>query len=533
MKTPWQLLLLLVLCGFTFFGHLEQFAPDLMEARNFITAREMLQEGHWLAPTMNLEPRLEKPPLPTWITAVTAQLGGGLDDPLTMRFPGALMGTLMVFFFYGFSREASKEKYLPLLGGAILATSLLVVQLARTNSWDIHAHAFMIGGIWLLWRGWKRGGWLNFVLSGVLVGLAVLSKGPVPLYVPFLPFVVAFGFGKNSYLKKYWKETLMALVLGLIIGFGWNAYIYLELPEEMAHVVNKETGSWGARHVRPFYFYLHFPLYIGIWAVFMVAAFFYKYAAPRIGTFGNYRAVLVWILLTIVLLSVVPTKKERYLLPALAPMALMVTFLLHAIIKAYQEGRENKWDRVVLNTFGLIICGAGLAVPFVGNFILDGFNPTPLFVATTVAIGLLGAFGFWALYRKKAKELIVSAILMVAFVASGTTPQLSDLYYQHPNFKGISAIQNNPELKDLPCITTGNDPNMKLVWALGKPLKTVKLEELDLSTDLPAVFIGTPPEEWLNENAEKVKATDYGTFDYFRQDSEYKAIVTRLEHADE
>lgn len=183
MKTYQQYLLILCLCGLTFFAHLGEFEPDLMEARNYVTAREMLTDGNWISPTMNGEPRLEKPPFPTWITALSAKFGGGLDDPYTMRFPAAASATLLVFFFFGFCRELSKEKYLPLLGAAILATSLMIIQQGRTNSWDIHSHAFMLGSIWLLLRGWSKGGWQNYIGAGILMGLSILSKGPVPLYV--------------------------------------------------------------------------------------------------------------------------------------------------------------------------------------------------------------------------------------------------------------------------------------------------------------------------------------------------------------
>ena len=46
----------------------------IMEARNFITAREMLTDGNWLLTTMNGEPRYQKPPLPTWTETTNTRL---------------------------------------------------------------------------------------------------------------------------------------------------------------------------------------------------------------------------------------------------------------------------------------------------------------------------------------------------------------------------------------------------------------------------------------------------------------------------
>ena len=58
-----------LVCIGIFFFHLDAFHINIMEARNFITAREMVNDGNWLLTTINGLPRYEKPPLPTWLTA--------------------------------------------------------------------------------------------------------------------------------------------------------------------------------------------------------------------------------------------------------------------------------------------------------------------------------------------------------------------------------------------------------------------------------------------------------------------------------
>ena len=52
------------------FSHLGLIQTNIMEARNLISAREMVKDGHWIFTTLNNMPRYEKPPLPTWITAL-------------------------------------------------------------------------------------------------------------------------------------------------------------------------------------------------------------------------------------------------------------------------------------------------------------------------------------------------------------------------------------------------------------------------------------------------------------------------------
>ena len=69
MNNKFYLIAIGLVCLAIFFPHLSIVEVNIMEARNFITAREMLEYGNWIHTTMNLEPRYEKPPLPTWMTA--------------------------------------------------------------------------------------------------------------------------------------------------------------------------------------------------------------------------------------------------------------------------------------------------------------------------------------------------------------------------------------------------------------------------------------------------------------------------------
>lgn len=58
---------ILILASLTFillWIHPETIPVSIMEARNFITSREMITENHWLLTTMNGEARYEKPPFP-------------------------------------------------------------------------------------------------------------------------------------------------------------------------------------------------------------------------------------------------------------------------------------------------------------------------------------------------------------------------------------------------------------------------------------------------------------------------------------
>ena len=61
MKERNLLLLLVLLAVTTFFVNNSALPTDIMEARNLVTAREIVADGNWIVPTMNGELRLEKP----------------------------------------------------------------------------------------------------------------------------------------------------------------------------------------------------------------------------------------------------------------------------------------------------------------------------------------------------------------------------------------------------------------------------------------------------------------------------------------
>lgn len=54
-------MLLAILCTTTFFIYNTALPADIMEVRNFITAREIIDNDSWLYPTLNGVLQLEKP----------------------------------------------------------------------------------------------------------------------------------------------------------------------------------------------------------------------------------------------------------------------------------------------------------------------------------------------------------------------------------------------------------------------------------------------------------------------------------------
>ncbi|MGB7843383.1 MAG: glycosyltransferase family 39 protein, partial [Salinimicrobium sp.] len=119
-----------------FFANLDVIYVNIMEARNFITAREMVQNNNWLLTTMNALPRYEKPPLPTWLTAISGLIFG-FKSLFALRLPAALISLLMLYYFYRFLPKLEISLKQAFLAGLILASSFYIVFMARNGQWDI------------------------------------------------------------------------------------------------------------------------------------------------------------------------------------------------------------------------------------------------------------------------------------------------------------------------------------------------------------------------------------------------------------
>ena len=189
--------------------NLELIQTSIMEARNFITAREMVNDGNWLLTTMNGEPRYQKPPLPTWFSAVTGLLFG-INSIFGLRLPAALMVLFLGIFLYYLSLKLNLTKLHSLYNALIAITSFYVFAIINEAPWDIYAHGFMLAGLYFLFLLFEEKNliWRNVILSAFFIGFSFLSKGPVSLFAVFLPFLISYGIVfKFKEMKALWDAS--------------------------------------------------------------------------------------------------------------------------------------------------------------------------------------------------------------------------------------------------------------------------------------------------------------------------------------
>ncbi|NNG01500.1 MAG: hypothetical protein HKM93_19085 [Desulfobacteraceae bacterium] len=472
----WYIAGLLAICFFSFFLYLDAFEVELMEARNFVTAREMAAGGNWWVPTMNGDIRIAKPPLPTWITAVARMLGGNTDDVFVMRLPAAMMATMMVLSVYGVLRVLSPDPLLPFLGGSVLATSLIVMDMGRRGHWDIYSHGFMMLAIWTLVRGLtaRKTSPLLFSATGVFLAMSAMSKGPVSFYALLLPFLVAYllSYGTSGFRTK-WKALCLCIFSAIVLSAAWPVAIMAGRPELFESVVKAETTSWFSRHIQPVYFYLHFPLYAGIWAPFVCAGLIPSFAGPRVGHFGKYKFALMWTATAIVLLSIIPEKKERYLLPAAVPMAVTAAFILRAVLENIKTDHTKTADKRMLKVHTIVLAVVCILSPLLLmrlNTLAEDANVPGLFFFTCLYICI--AVCVPVLYKNRAGLLLVltTHILICLVAASTIRPLANSLFFiKNQQYESLDGLKQFAEL-DHTDVYSVDRIYIKDVWKIGKSI---------------------------------------------------------------
>ncbi len=531
------LIILAGLCLISFFVFLDAVDVDLMEARNFVTAREMVSEGNWLVPTMNGEIRLAKPPMPTWFAAVSSKLAGTSDDLALLRLPSALAACLLIFSVYGLSWAMGRNARQAFLSAAMLATSVLAIDVGRTGSWDIFCHAFMAAALWALWTGLNQqnGKWWSFVLAGVCLGLSFMSKGPVSFYALFLPFIVAYAsvFGLTK-IKRQWPGLSLTLIICLLLSSWWPLYIAVYHADLGLLVAHKESEAWASRHVQPFWYYWHFLVFTGGWLLWAFAALLRPYASRRVASRPSHIFFLLWLAVALVLLSIIPEKKERYLLPSMIPLFFLAGDLAQGVIERFTQKLEQRADRALVLAHAVLMGILSMALPMVLVFFLKKRGQAIDMVIMGYGLGswAVAFFLIKFLRKRQVERLLLTTLAFLALTTLTALHYYGVLTTQNREYKRVDSHLVTREIGTTKVYFLGDPVDMRVIWDLGRRVYPWQVEEvaLMLTRGEPVAVLskGDPLALLPKELQTQAIVRDIETFDYNKKRPDKRKIHLSL-----
>jgi len=279
--------------------------PD--EPRYAAIGKAMADSGDWVTPRLWNQPWFEKPALLYWMTAAGFKAGLGLD--LAPRLPVAMASiAFLIYFFLALRREFGARA--AFYATTILSTSAAWLAFSRVAVTDLPMSAAFAGTMLAVLSGRSR------VLAGVLLGLAVLAKGLVPL-VLFLPAL--------WFWRKRLADILVLLAVGAAVAAPWYVLVtlrngppFLEDFFWKHHFARYLTGA--LQHERPVWFYLP-VLAAGLfpWSPLLWFSF-----EKRIYNDARVMLLLGWFAWGFLFFSVSRNKLPGYLLPLFPALAALI-----------------------------------------------------------------------------------------------------------------------------------------------------------------------------------------------------------------
>lgn len=486
-------IILTIVCVFTFFIHNGVLVPDIMESRNIITAREMVYDGNWLITTMNGDLRFEKPPLPTWLTAVTEYISA--DNICLQRGMAGLAGCLLVVAFYLIGLAIfDKDKTRSFISTLILCTCYSVLLIGRTASWDIYTHAFMLMGIWFMIRGFQRPKKFasQFFWAGVFTGLSIMSKGPISLYGVLLPWLLVFILFCLPKMKGKWGSVLMMILVAAVVGGWWYIYVYAFHSDAVASVLAKETGNWTSYTVKPWYYYWDFFLETGIWTLLMITALLMMVWSPKERGSREYLFPFMWLVASLILLSLVPEKKTRYLLPVMLPSAYLMGYLVCSWQEKFDSRKEQIIDRILYHSNVWILAVLIGALPIAVFFfaVKPGYMGIVSFIITTLV-----CFGVAYLLARASKlykpTMMVTGVVLLFMGIELFAMPAARYIVNNPEMNSLSQTYDMPELDNIPFRYNSKDElRIEMVYAAKRKIRPLDVDNLDsLKAALPCVIL--------------------------------------------
>ena len=298
-------------------------SPD--EVRYGEIAREMLASGDWVSPHFNGVRYFEKPALGHWLNAMSLAVFG--ENAFAVRLPVALATGLTALIVFALARRflgVSTAVFATL----IFLTTFLVAGVGTFALLDAFLALFLTAALAAYYVALRslpadRGRWL--IACGAACGAAFLVKGFLALAIPVIvaaPYLVA---------HRRWRDLVVSawrpIVAAAIVALPWSVLVQLREPDFWQYFfwvehVQRFTGT-DAQHAEPAWYYVaYLPLLAWPWILLLPAAVIGLRRGNGDRDFIGY--LVVWAVLPFLFFSASRGKIATYILPCLAPLAILL-----------------------------------------------------------------------------------------------------------------------------------------------------------------------------------------------------------------
>lgn len=345
---------------------------DRDEGSNAEAAREMLETGDWISPTLNYEPRFAKPAFVYWIIGSTYALFG--VNEFTARLPSALFGLGLLFLQYFFLNRFLGPT-IAFGGSLILLLNAEFIGIHRMVLTDPELVFFTTLATYSFWIGFHGEGRERQFLWLFYIGMAfaMLAKGPVGIIIPLLAVIPYLTLTRQW--KKYFaggKPVLGWAVFMLIAAPWYLAMFAIHGADYVAAAQANTTGRFAnpmEGHGGTLLFY--FPiLLLGFfpWSGFLPVGIYQSLKEWKLYRSGEKEATgedgllvfcSLWIIGILVFFTISATRLPHYILPLFPAASLLVAVLWSRFL------REPSPSGLIISVRIILITGYILSIALV------------------------------------------------------------------------------------------------------------------------------------------------------------------------
>ena len=368
-KNIWLIAIIGALLFIPFLGMVHLFDWDEI---NFAeSAREMIVTGDYWRPQINFQPFWEKPPLFIWLQVLSMK--AFCINEFAARLPNAVVGIASLIVIYNIGKKIFNKQF-GLLWVLVYTGSILPHFYFKTGIIDPTFNLFIFCGVYFMFRridsldaGKSHSSAWHTILSGVFIGLAILTKGPTALLLSAITILVYFII-RNKYTKLYLKEYLIFSLAAIAVAAIWfgletlqhgSWFIHEFFDYQIRLLSTPDSGHGG-----PWYYH---PIVILI-ACFPASILFFCVFKKNGADSSTQRAFKLWMIIlffvVLIIFSIVKTKIVHYSSLCYLPLTFCAAYVLYNFSK--NKNVLPATLKILFLFIGIVFSTLLIAIPIVG-----------------------------------------------------------------------------------------------------------------------------------------------------------------------
>ena len=323
-------------------------------AKNMVVDNQYLVL-HWNNPSSGW---FEKPPLYMWVMSFFMKFIG--FNALAARIPSAVFGFLTVVLLFIMGKKLF-GKTAAFLSSLALLTSVHFLYYSRASMLDVTTTFFITLALYMYWEAKERGKIYYWILSGLSVGLAVMTKGFIgllPLLIIGLYEIYLFVFDKQKINLKIILRYLLVFASFLLISLPWHLVMYKMFGHSFIdkyfvyHVWDRATKAIEDKGNPFFWYIIVLKVSMRLWFVLLLAAFPFS-ILKAIKKDKRFVFLLIWSISIFLFFSAAKSKLVWYIMPIYPVLCLMVGYVFDVILN-FVLRRIKKADYINLKFVSML-----------------------------------------------------------------------------------------------------------------------------------------------------------------------------------